>query len=72
MARDIKELEISIPCTLAALHIAGECNAVADALSRFELHARARDLSPTRQLREKFGEDGSCEERRDGRRRDGA
>ena len=44
LARKMKEREVALGCTLAALHISGKDNLVADALSRFSI--RARGLGP--------------------------
>ena len=44
---DIKELEISIRCTVEPVQNAGECNTVADALSFFVILVSDRDPCPT-------------------------
>ena len=44
LARDIKEREVPIERIVAALHISGRGDAVADALSRFSI--RVRGLGP--------------------------
>ena len=49
-ARGVKELEITIPCALVAIHLAVRQNAVAVALSHFELHLSGRGPHPERQL----------------------
>ena len=54
LARKIKEREVSLGRTIAALHIAGKDNSVADALSRFSIRARGLDPYPERALRWKF------------------
>ena len=54
LSRSIKELEVSLSCTLVALHITGRRNAVSGALSRFTIRARGRDPYPRRELRPKY------------------
>ena len=46
-ARGTREAEATTPHTLLALHIAGECDAVAEASSQFALQASARGPRPT-------------------------
>ena len=54
LARSRKELELSFCCAVVALHIAGEDNSVADALSRFAIRARGLGPYPERGLRRKY------------------
>ena len=54
LARRMKALEVGLSCTVAALHIAGKDNAVADALPRFSFRVRGLGPYPERELRRKF------------------
>ena len=54
LARRIKDQEVSLGCTIVALHIAGSDNTVADALSRFSIRVRGLDPFPERALRWRF------------------
>ena len=53
LSRSIKELEVSLSCTLVALHIAGRRDTVSGALSRFTIRARGLDPYPRSELRPK-------------------
>ena len=54
LARKIKEREVAMGCTLAALLIAGRDNSAADALSRFSIRVRGLGPYPERELRWRF------------------
>ena len=54
LAREVREREVAIGCTVAALRIAGKDNAVADALSGFSSRVCGLDPRPERELRKKF------------------
>ena len=54
VARKIKEREVAMGCSVAALHIAGRGNSVADFLSRFSIRVRGMRPYPERELRWRF------------------
>ena len=54
LAKRIRDSELRIPRTVAALRICGRRNGVADAPPFFLLRVRGRDPSPDRQLRSRF------------------
>ena len=54
LARRIKDREVILGCTVAALHIAGSDNSLADALSRFSIKVRGLDPYPERALRWRY------------------
>ena len=54
LARRIKGRAVALGCTIAALHIAGRGNAVADALPRFSIRVRGLDPYPERELRWRY------------------
>ena len=51
LARKVKGREVASGCTIAALHIAGKDNAVADSLSRFSIRVRGLGPYPESELR---------------------
>ena len=54
LARRIKDQEVTLGCTIVALHIAGGDNSIADALSRFSIRVRGLDPFPECALRWRF------------------
>ena len=57
LARRIRGLEVSLRCTVVALHVAGRRNSIADTLFRFSIQECGLDPYPRRELRDKYREE---------------